>query len=343
MKKNQISARTKRTMLIILTVVLSVILVAIIIATAYMERMLNLINRNPDDSTMSSSEYQEFMQNQTEEHDPDFTGESLDPGDVDWNVNQETVTDDAHIINIMLIGQDRRPGEGRTRSDTMILCSVNTKTKELSLVSFMRDMYVPIPGYEDNRINACYAVGGMKLLNQCLANNFAIHVDGNVEVDFDGFTGVIDLLGGVDLYLSKSEANFLVQQGYNTKEGMNHLNGAAALLYARVRAIGNGDFSRTARQRKVLSALLEKCRGMSLNQMKNLTERILPMITTDMTNRQILDYTMEIVPMLGDLKVTSQRIPADDTFKYATIRDMSVLVPDLEANREVLKTILNKG
>ncbi|MBQ3529967.1 MAG: LCP family protein [Oscillospiraceae bacterium] len=336
------NAKVKRILLIVLSVVLALILIALIVGTAYMENLLNLINKNPDDSTMSSSEYEEFMNNQTETVDPTFTGETIDPTDVEWTEGTEAVKHGDHIVNIMLIGQDRRPGEGRTRSDSMILCTINKKTKELTMTSFMRDMYVQISGYQDNRMNACYAFGGMKLLNTCLKENFGVFVDGNIEVDFDGFTEVIDLVGGVDIKLSNSEANHLANQGYNVTAGMNHLDGKTALAHARNRSVGSGDFSRTQRQRAVLSAVLEKCKGLSLTQLNNMLESILPKITTDMSNREIMDCFVEIAPMLGSLKMTTQRIPLDDTYKYASIRGMSVLVPDLEANRQFLREMLTK-
>ena len=210
------------------------------------------------------------------------------------------------------------------------------------MTSFMRDMYVQISGYEDNRINACYAFGGMKLLNACLKDNFGVYVDGNIEVDFDGFKKVIDLVGGVDIKLSNSEANHLIGQGYNVVAGMNHMDGASALAHARNRSIGSGDFSRTERQREVLTAVLNKCKSLSLTQLNDLLQSILPTITTDMSNREIMDCFMEIAPMLGSMKMTTQRIPLDDTYKYASIRGMSVLVPDLEANRQFLKEMLTK-
>ena len=207
------NTKTRKILLSVLGVILVIVLVLVIAVTAYMERLLNLMNRNPDDSTISSSEYEEFINNQTETADPDFTGPTMDPDDIHWDVNTEDVTDEVHIINIMLIGQDRRPGQGRQRSDVMLLCTVNTATKELTMTSFMRDLYVPIPGYADNRMNATYAFGGMKLLSKCMENNFGIHVDGNLEVDFDRFTEVIDLLGGVDMYLTESEAKHMIKQG----------------------------------------------------------------------------------------------------------------------------------
>ena len=340
MKRTERSPGAKRIVLVVLSVVLSLVLVVLIVGTAYMESLLNLINKNPDDSTMSPEEYREFLNSQTENTNPDFTGETIDPTDVTLDLNKKPVENAEHIINLMLIGQDRRPGEGRTRSDVMILCTVNTVTQELNMTSFMRDLYVSIPGYQDNRMNACYAFGGMKLLDKCLEENFGVHVDGNIEVDFDGFKDVINLMGGVDIYLSNSEANYLIAKGHNVKAGMNLLDGSAALAYARNRSIGSGDFSRTERQRKVMSALIEKCRGMSITQMKSLMEKALPMITTDLSNREILDYLLEIAPMLSKLKVKTNRIPTDDTYKYASIRGMSVLLPDLEANRAVLQDIM---
>ena len=335
MKRIEISPKAKRVMLIILSVFLSVILVALIAGTAYMERMLNLINKNPDDSTMSREEYEQFLKDQQATEETGFTGETIDPNDVNLNLNDKPVESKEYIINIMLIGQDRRPGEGRTRS-------VNKKTKELTLTSFMRDLYIAIPGYYDDKMNHSYRYGGMKLLDKCLETNFGVKVDGNIEVDFEGFTDVIDLVGGVDIYLSNSEANNLIAQGYRAQKGMNHLSGEAALAYARNRSVGNGDFTRTERQRNVLNAIFEKCRGMSLSQLQNLMEKALPMITTDLTNRQILDYLTDLVPMLGDMKLNTSRIPADGTFKYASIRGMSVLLPDLEANRAILNEMMTR-
>ena len=341
MRDRRVPPGTKRVLLIILSVVLSLVLVVLIMGTAYMERMLNLINKNPDDSTMSREEYEQFQKDQATEP-TSFIGETIDPNDVNLNLNEKPAEAQENIINIMLIGQDRRPGEGRTRSDVMILCTINKTTKELTMTSFMRDLYVSIPGYGDDKMNHAYAYGGMKLLTKCMDTNFGIHIDGNIEVDFRGFQGVIDLMGGVDIYLSNSEANHLVNNGHSAVPGMNHLDGKAALAYARNRSVGNGDFSRTERQRKVLNALFEKCRGMSLSQLQTLMENVLPLITTDMTNRQILDYLVDMVPMLGDMQVNNNRIPADDTYQYASIRGMSVLLPDLAANRALLEDIMTR-
>ena len=156
---------------------------------------LNKINR-VDESTLSTV----APKDEDFEVDPPTAPEAssqivLDPEAVEWE-EIEQIEDDA-LVNLMLVGQDRREGEGRQRSDTMILCSINPDTKQVSLISFMRDLYVRIPGgYSDNRLNAAYAFGGFPLLDDTIYENFGITIDGNIEVDFERFEKVIDVLGG---------------------------------------------------------------------------------------------------------------------------------------------------
>lgn len=343
MSKNFLSARAKRIIITVLCIIVALVIAAVLISVIYAKHLLNLMERNPDTSTISSEAYQAYIATQADENDPDFTGPTIEPEDVKLDLNTEEVVDEKHIINLMLIGQDRRPHEGRTRSDVMILCSINTKTKELNMVSFLRDLYVAIPGYDKNRMNAAYAFGGMPLLSKTMETNFGIHIDGSLEVDFNRFKNVIDLMGGVDMYLTSSEAYHIVKYyKLPVQEGMNHLDGAAALAYARNRSSGDGDFSRTERQRKLLSALLDKCKTMSLSQLKTLTETLLPSIATDMTDGQILDYTTKLLPLISQLKLNPMRVPADGTYQYASVSGMSVLIPDLEANRKLIKDILDK-
>ena len=342
----------KKLVLTILCVVMAVILVVLVILAAVVFPKLGLINRADDDSTMSSSEYEEFLKSQTETIDPTFTGATLDPDDIDWGDHAGDLEQGDDVINILLIGQDRRAGEGRQRSDAMILCTVNIPAKTLTMTSFMRDMYVQIPRYDDNRINACYMMGGMELLDACLEKNFGVQVDGNIEVDFNGFMDIIDLLGGVDIYLNQSEANYLNRRGnwdvddstagqWSLFNGVNHLTGEQALAYSRIRYIGNGDFGRTDRQRTVLNAIFEQCKELSVKQLNKLLDQLLPMLTTDMDPfTEIPGYALKLFPILKDLKIVTQRIPADGTYQDAVINGMAVLVPDLEANRKLLQQSL---
>ena len=351
MRKNKMSAKSKRTLLIVLCVILALVLALLIVGTAYLESLFGLINKDPDNDFLSPSDYSGPIDD-TEPIDPTFEGVTIDPEEVEWGTIGDTIEDSDNIINIMLIGQDRRAGQGRSRSDTMILCTINKSTQELTMTSFMRDMYVQIPGYQDNRINVSYFLGGMELLDKCLETNFGVTVDGNVEVDFMGFMELIDMMGGVDIELTQSEADYLNRKGnwevtneaytWNLQAGVNHLTGSQALAYARTRNVGNADFERTERQRRVISALLQKCKSMNVTQLKNLLEEALPLLTTDLSNREIMGYMLDLIPMLGNLKINTQRIPADGMYQFAWIRDMSVLLPDLAANRELLKSCMEE-
>lgn len=241
-------------------------------------------------------------------------------------------------IHILLIGQDRLPDETRARSDAMILCSFDKDAGTVTLTSFLRDLYVDIPGYGKNRLNAAYALGGMALLDQTLEENFGISIDGNVEVDFTQFSGIIDLLGGVELELRQDEADWLNQDlGTSLISGRQMLTGSEALAYARIRKLdADGDFSRTGRHRKLLTALLDSYRQMDLPDALSLMEEVFPLLTTDLSAPKILKYAVSLLPMLGDAQVQTRHIPADGTYTSQTIDGMWVLVPDLEANRAVL-------
>ncbi len=274
--------------------------------------------------------------------DPDAASQTdtLDPDTVDW-AKPDSVIQNDHVHNILLIGQDRRPGEGRARSDTMIICSVNEETSEIRLCSLMRDMYVPFPGgYSDNKINAAYTFGGMSLLDALIEQDFGIPIEGNVEVDFDGFIQVMDLIAPLQIELTDVEAWYLNNgTGWQLRTGLNAMTGEQLLRYARVRSIGHADYDRTARQRKVLSAAFSKIRTMSVAQLTALADAALPCITTDMTNADIMRY----VYMVGSNRMTigaTARIPADNAHTSGMIRGMSVLVPDLAENSRILKEFL---
>ncbi len=319
----------------VLCVVLALILAGLLAVYIYLDRMLSLIERYPtQNETLSSSELHE-IENQTDPLDESFDGPVLDPTDVTWSTEPVEVLEEEHIKNILLIGQDRRPGQGRQRSDAMILCSINMKTKTLTMTSFLRDLYVQIPGYQDNRLNAPYALGGMPLLQETLKLNFGIQVDGCIEVDFSQFEKIVDLMGGVEISLTAAEAAYLNRQGFYLKEGINHMDGKAALAYSRIRYIGT-DFGRTNRQRTVLTAIVEQSRHISFAKMHSLLTGVLGLITTDMSNAQILELALECFPMLKNLEIRTQYIPAEGTYQFANIRGMSVIVADLEANRKIL-------
>lgn len=265
------------------------------------------------------------------------------------NTDAEAAT--SNIKSILLIGQDKREGESRQRSDSMILATLDKDQGTVSLTSFMRDLYVAIPGYSTTRINAAYAYGGMDLLDQTLEENFGVKIDGNVEVDFEVFQVLVDKVGGIDLELTQAEADYIcgrdqsvlypqpLRSDWNLQEGMNHLDGEQALIHARNRSIGNSDYRRTERQQEVLMAAFAKIKDLGVFDISGLVKDVLPMVTTDLSLWDITGYAMDVMN-IGTDEIASYRIPEDGAYTPQTIDGMQVLVPDLEQNRQYLQQIL---
>lgn len=256
------------------------------------------------------------------------------------------------VTNILLIGNDSREGVSGSRSDAMILVSISDKTKSIHLTSLLRDMYVEIPGYKGNRLNSAYSLGGAELLLETIEHNLDIEVNRYVLVDFQAFANLIDAVGGVELELTNDEVkwvnaylneyNIITGKDLNTdyldesSSGMMHLNGPQALAFSRNRSIGN-DFGRTERQRKVIAAAVEKIPKALISDPKGVLEGILPNLTTNVVPTECFGLGAEAVKFLiYDFKQGS--IPIEGTYKNATIRDMSVLEVDFEANKEYLRT-----
>ena len=245
------------------------------------------------------------------------------------------------IVNFLLIGRDTQEGKNG-RSDSIILCTFNKVDKTIILTSFLRDLYVPIPGHRSNRINAAYAFGGAPLLKKTLESNFGLYIDGWFQADFSQFAQIIDLLGGVDITLRRDEAAHISQEtGTILTEGRQTLNGDQALSYSRIRKLdAQGDFGRTDRQRKVLQAIADRTRSAPLPTLLSLTRQVLPMISTDLSASDILSYAVTFFPLLTGGTITSQHIPTPETYRYETIDGMSVLTADLSVLRQTLKNTL---
>ena len=279
--------------------------------------------------------------------DPDFTGPELSGDEVEFADANVQIGGDKSIVNILLIGQDAREGEERARSDSMILCTFNKNNNTITMTSFMRDIYAQIPGYKSNRINSAYTYGGMELLDATLEKNFGIHVDGNVEINFEHFKELIDLVGGIEIELTSSEAKYMNREapGYATlSAGVHLLCGDQALVYARNRhSDSSGDFGRTNRQRIVLDTLINKYKDSSLTTLIGLLDDVLPMITTDLTKSEITGYVTEFFPMLANVQIVTQRVPADGTYSQVKIDGMSVLRLDFDANIQILVETLTGG
>lgn len=272
-----------------------------------------------------------------------------DINDVDLS-NIDVIGDDK-VINILLIGSDKRASQTATgRSDSTMIATIDMKHNQLKLTSLMRDMFVSIPGYENNRFNAAYSFGGVPLVYQTIATNFGVRLDGYVLVDFEAFENVINQIGGVEVTITESEYEH-IQSYYSVesrkkykdalklKPGKNNMNGIQALAYSRIRKEGNGDFRRTERQRVVLQAIFTKAKTLSFNELINMAKSVLPYISTDLTNDEMISY-MKSILMMGTTQINQYRLPVDGTYTDETIRSMKVLVPDIEKNAQLLQNFI---
>lgn len=231
------------------------------------------------------------------------------------------VKSSADYINFLVVGQAAREGETERFSDTMILCTVNTYEKTLTMTSLLRDSFIKMPDYKGRtggriKLTTIYhlgsiygngAAGSMELMNLTLFNNFGIEVDHNFEIDFDAFIRVIDMLGGVDIELTQAEADYLSAcLNYDASPGAAHLNGTQALCYARMRKAegdGGSDIVRTGRQRGLIASLLNQLRGKNISELNEIANEALPYITTSMDDSEITQCLLTFIPMLSDLKI----------------------------------------
>ena len=320
MQLKDIKFTKKKAIPIIILILILLLVLSVLFAVNH---FLGKINREGEEDLSYVEEYFE-----TDVHNENL--EEIHPDDVDW-YNKELYNDDK-LVNILVVGQDGREAVGRTRTDTMILLSFNPETNEASMISFLRDLYVQIPGRSDNRLNAAYVFGGFSLLKNTFRANFNINIDGCFKIDFEGFEDVIDILGGVDIELTAAEAKII---GDGAHEGVSHLDGDHALMYARIRKL-DSDFGRTQRQRNIVTAVFNKVKKSSVADLLKLVDVVLPYLSTDMSNSQIMRIAIKYAPALASLKISTHSIPADGTYKNASIRGMAVLVPDLYKTKQLL-------
>lgn len=322
----------------ILLFLLLLLIIVLLVGFLLINNQMNKINREPANTSTIPPEEEYFETDPPDEFSTAVPEkETTDPSSIAWEKETEIYYDD-NIINILLIGQDRREGESRARSDSLILLSLDKNTKSIKMTSFLRDLYVQIPGYSDNRINASYAWGGAKLLDKTIEKNFGIRIDKNIEVDFTAFTNIIDEICGINISLTEKEANYLNSHGFSVSSGDTYMDGKLALAYSRIRHI-DSDFYRTNRQRTVLQSIFTKIKDMNITEWYSLSNKIFPLITTDMTNSEILNY-LYIAYNFKTSDIQSYRIPVDDSYSPEYIRRMSVLVPDIEKNHKYLLNVI---
>lgn len=225
------------------------------------------------------------------------------------------------IKNILLIGRDLTGKYGL--SDVMIIVSINDKTGSITLTSMLRDTYVYIPanGGFYNRLNASHSSGGTSLLINTIKRNFGITIDNYIKVDFGSVQKVFDILGGIDIGLSTQEIEYINGRSGSTKIDISlegqvvHLNGAQLLAHCRNRSSGNGDWGRTDRQRKVITAIFNKLKTKSIGELNDLLNQLFPLVTTDITFTTFTSYILKS-PNYMTYNVNTFTIPTSPYWYY---------------------------
>ena len=318
--------------LIVLAVLLALILIAAALGYWFIQNKFSKMNvvTLPEDTYVYTEATDEYTR--PPETDPEQTeGEATEAATVETTIPPMSADD---IINILVVGQAARAGEEANMADTTMLISLNTYTKEVTVFSILRDSFVKLPDYKGHtcgraKFTVCYnlgyqwgggTAGAMEMTNICLRDNFGIEVDYNFEVSFDGFIRMIDFINGVELELTQAEADYLNKDTLYVKRhiepGVQVLQGMEALSYARMRKAegdSDSDIKRTERQRKLVAALLKRFQGMSLSELNEWVDILLPMVTTTMKPADVTKLAAKVLPMVVDLKMTGHTIPIEET------------------------------
>lgn len=249
------------------------------------------------------------------------------------------------VLNILLIGLDDDEGTGRSRSDSMMLVSLDNKNKQIKLTSFLRDMWIEIPDYTTAKLNAACSHGGPELVIDTIEYNFKIDIDNYVVINFDIFTDIVNELGGIDVDVSEAEADAMAKFNCIVEPGDNvHLDGEQALWYARIRKC-DSDFQRTERQREVVSLLFEKLKTKNVSELYKLGLSVLQKVQTGFTKDDVKNIILDTknrntVLTYLSYDITQMSIPADGTWYDATRKGQMVLEIDLDKNTELLKEFI---
>lgn len=309
---------------------------------------LNYVEIENQTNDITQDEIDSIIKEEQIEDATDSPQEEIDKIDQSMeNMNKYDVISDEDVINILCVGIDTRQKGKNSRSDAMIIISLNTEKKTITLTSVLRDIYVDIPGYNKNKLNAAMAFGNVSLLKETIEQNFKIKIDRYMIVDFFSFVDIIDAVGGVDLEVTKDEQKYinlylgeinkLLGDSADTNQlkdyGNVKLNGRQALSYARIRYIGT-DFGRTERQRKVMLAAFDKVKDSNFIVLSELLDKTLPYITTDLTQNEILGLLVDLSEY-KNYTLSSNCIPYKNTYTFCTINKMSVIGIDFEKNIEM--------
>ncbi|MDZ5033595.1 LCP family protein [Clostridium perfringens] len=242
------------------------------------------------------------------------------------SIDKIQVEEEKHIKNIALFGIDAPKGKVG-RSDSIMILTLDEEHKVIKLTSIMRDSYVDIPGYGDDKITHAYAFGGPELAMKTLNENFKVNVEDFMAVNFTSLPEIIDKLGGVKINIIPEEIHHI--PGI-TSPGQQVLNGEEALAYSRIRYATGGDYKRTERQRVVLEAVFEKLKSTPTKEYPSLIDDFLPYIETNMSSMDMIKLATDVAPLVkGNLETA--RFPLDGYCDGKMINGIWYLVYDRQA------------
>lgn len=257
------------------------------------------------------------------------------------------------VFDMLLIGTDAHTDEDTGRSDVMVLVRLDGRRETVRLISFLRDLYVTIPGHGKNRLNAAYVYGGAELVARTLEENFGVSPDAWAVVNFARLTEVIDAIGGVEADVDEAERRQLngILRHYNRSlgveetdglvdaAGLQTLTGRQALCYSRIRRIDD-DFHRSSRQREVLEAAFRKVTSMDVLSMAALAVNHLDAVSTDLTAGDVI----RLIPLalrVKDAAFASMTVPVPGAYEDKLVEGMQVLVPRQAATRQAVEDFLS--
>ena len=259
--------------------------------------------------------------------------------------------------HILLLGIDARPAEETGRSDTMVIVTLDADNRVIRLTSLMRDLYVEIPGRKNNRLNTAYVFGGPELLLRTIEQNFGVHIENYVAVNFSMLGNLIDQLGGLEVTVESDyymdRINAIIRQdnrvlGINLDDGLLRqagtqvLTGKQAQAYARYRyGTKDGDFGRTVRQREVLQKIFKKLSARNGLELGALAMANMDKVYTNLSLGDIIGLAPALLAM-KDAEIRQLRIPVDGSYSSRTISGMAVLVPDRTRNKQAIADFLRE-
>lgn len=258
--------------------------------------------------------------------------EKVDIDKIGINEEAEKLYSDLGVKNIILYGIDSRTSTELSRSDAIMLLTVDTVNKKIKMTSIARDTYVDIQGYGKDKLNHAFAYGwakngklveGAQLSMQTINSAFNLNIKDYVAVNFWALADIINYIGGVEIDVDAAElrdlnmnyTKYIRAMGIDcpdfTTTGLQHLNGGQAVAYSRVRHVG-GDVMRGARQREVLTAMFNKAKTISPTKYPGLISLILKECSTSLGNGELMELGTWAIANAGSLKFENLGLPTED-------------------------------